>query len=195
MQKPQNYDETQAMGDFTPVELGGHYLVIKQVTEAKSKTGKDMIVVFFDFDQKDKQPGYFTEQFKNDIRPDKKWPNQATQRVLTEDDMGRTSRQFKTFCSCVEHSNTGFKVQWGDNWGAQFKGKKIGGVFGIVENKYEDKVTKRRELRWFVSADKVDDAAIPEEKLLPQELRSFSASIGTDFVNVPDAIDEELPFN
>ena len=75
MQKPNNYDETQAGGEFTPVELGGHKLVIKQVTETKSKSGKDMIVVFFDFAPDDVQPGYFTEQFKNDIRPDKKWPN------------------------------------------------------------------------------------------------------------------------
>ena len=30
MQKPNNYDETQAGGEFTPVELGGHKLVIKQ---------------------------------------------------------------------------------------------------------------------------------------------------------------------
>ena len=55
MQKPRNYEETQAQGEFTPVELGGHQMVIKQVTETKSKTGKDMIVVLFDFNQSDKQ--------------------------------------------------------------------------------------------------------------------------------------------
>ena len=31
MNKPNAYDETQAGGEFTPVELGGHKLVIKQV--------------------------------------------------------------------------------------------------------------------------------------------------------------------
>ena len=30
MQKPNNYENTQASGDFIPVELGGHYAVIKQ---------------------------------------------------------------------------------------------------------------------------------------------------------------------
>ena len=78
MQKPNNYENTQAQGEFTPVELGGHKLIIKQVNETASKNGKPMIVVLFDFAQDDIQPGYFTEQFKNDIRPDKKWPNQAT---------------------------------------------------------------------------------------------------------------------
>lgn len=49
MQKPNNYDETPAGGEFTPVDLGGHKLIIKQVSETKSKSGKDMIVVLFDF--------------------------------------------------------------------------------------------------------------------------------------------------
>ena len=49
MQKPNNFETTQAQGEFTPVELGGHYLVIKEVSEMKSKNGKDMIKVSFDF--------------------------------------------------------------------------------------------------------------------------------------------------
>ena len=42
MQKPNNYDQTPAGGDFTPVELGGHKIIIKQVSETKSKNGKDL---------------------------------------------------------------------------------------------------------------------------------------------------------
>ena len=196
MQKPNNYDETQAGGEFTPVELGGHHLVIKQVSETKSKAGKDMIVVLFDFDQNDKQAGYFTEQFKNDIRPEKKWPNQATQYIVTEDENGKCSRSFKTFTTCVEHSNSGFTTQWGDNFGAQFKNKKIGGVFGIVEEEYNGERKKKRKLRWFTSSDKVAEAQVPEEKLLPSNgFANPSDAIGTDFMNIPDGIDEELPFN
>ena len=49
MKKPDSYDEAKAGGEFTPVELGGHKMIIKQVSETKSKSGKDMIVVLFDF--------------------------------------------------------------------------------------------------------------------------------------------------
>ena len=70
MIKPRNYENTKAQGDFTPVELGGHKLVIKQVSEKKSKNNKDMIVVLFDFAQDDIQPGYFSKQFADDIRPE-----------------------------------------------------------------------------------------------------------------------------
>lgn len=192
MQKPNNYEETQASGEFTPVELGGHKLVIKQVTETVSKNGKPMIVVLFDFAQDDKQAGYFTEQFKNDIRTEKKWPNQATQYILTEDADGKCSRSFKTFTTCVEHSNAGFATQFGDNFGAQFKGKKVGGVFGVVEEEYNGERKKKRKMRWFTSIDKVADAQIPDEKLLSGPAPTKPDSDG--FMNIPDGIEEELPF-
>ena len=162
MNKPNAYDETQAGGEFIPVELGGHKMVIKSVTEMKSRTNKDMIKVEFDFAEDDKQPGYFSEQFANDIRPDKKWPNQATQYMLTEDAEGKCTRNFKTFTTCAEHSNAGFSVQWGDKFCQCFKGKKIGGVFGEQMDYYNGEEKKKRVLRWFVSLDKVADATIPD---------------------------------
>lgn len=78
----------------------------------------------------------------------------------------------------------------------QFVGKKIGGVFGLVENEYNGKITKRRELRWFVSRDKVKDAAIPEEKLLPTRGKPnpAAADMGNGFMTIPEGIEEEMPF-
>ena len=75
MNKPKNYENTQAGGDVTPIELGGHILEIKQVEEVWSRSGKPMIKIFFDFAREDKQSGYFAEQYKNDIRPERKWPD------------------------------------------------------------------------------------------------------------------------
>ena len=204
MQKPNAYDETQAGGEFTPVELGGHKLVIKQVNETKSKTGKDMSVVLFDFAEDDKQPGYFMEQFQNDIRPDKKWPNQATQYMLTEDAEGKCTRNFKTFTTCAEHSNAGFSVQWGDKFCQCFKGKKIGGVFGEQMDYYNGEEKKKRVLRWFVSLDKVADATIPDMSET-KSYKEYKQGVGMPnygtpgddgFMNIPDNIDDsELPFN
>lgn len=201
MQKPRNYEETQAQGEFTPVELGGHQMVIKQVTETKSKTGKDMIVVLFDFDQSDKQPEYFMKQFRDDIRPEKKWPNQATQYILVYDEDGKCSRSFKTFTTCVKHSNPGFEESWGDNWGAQFKNKKIGGVFGLQMDYYNGREMEKRVLRWFVSYDKAADAQIPnlsETQAYKNRVSGYpqgSVPAGDGFMNIPDGVDEELPFN
>ncbi|MEE3409342.1 MAG: hypothetical protein VZQ95_08125, partial [Erysipelotrichaceae bacterium] len=80
---PNNYANTQIGGDYTPPELGGHHLIIKKVEETKSKNGKDMIKVFFDFAKNDVQPDFMTNEYKNDIRPDKKWPHAGTQYILT----------------------------------------------------------------------------------------------------------------
>lgn len=199
MQKPNGYDEAKAGGDFTLVELGGHYLVIKQVSERMNKNNQPMIVVLFDFAQNDKQAGYFMEQFKNDIRPDKKWSNQATQYINVYDQDGKTSRAFKTFTTCVEHSNTGFVTQWGDNFCQQFKDKKIGGVFGEQMDFYNGEEKKKRVLRWFVSSEKVADAQIPdlsETAAYKQNKQNVAITTGnSDFMSIPDGIDEELPFN
>ena len=40
MRKPNNYENTQAQGEFIPVELGGHYLIIKEVLECSPKQEK-----------------------------------------------------------------------------------------------------------------------------------------------------------
>lgn len=202
MKKPNNYAETQAQGEFTPVELGGHKLIIKQVSEKQSKNGKAMIVVLFDFAPDDNQPGYFSKQFADDIRPDKKWPNQATQYILTEDQDGNCSRSFKTFCTCVEHSNNGFNC-WmpDDTFNFQgLKNKKIGGVFGLQADYYNGREIDKRVLRWFVSMDKVKDATIPEKsetQAYKNHLSGYptgATPAGDCFMNIPDGIDEELPF-
>lgn len=205
MQKPQAYDETKAGGQFEPVTLGGHKLIIKQVSEKKNRNGRDMVVVLFDFAQDDEQAGYFMQQFRDDIRPEKKWPNQATQYINVNDNEGKCSRDFKTFCTCAEHSNTGFNAWKPDNSFnfEGFKNKKIGGVFGEQLDYYNGKEVTKRVLRWFVSMDKVADAQIPnasetkahKEWAAGGGQQNAATAANDGFMNIPDGIDEELPFN
>lgn len=194
MNKPSGYDDVQVGGGFTPVDLGGHYCQIKQVAERKSSTGKDMIVVVFDFVKPDAQEGYFMEQFKNDVREDKKWPFAGSKYIMVNDyqEPSKTSRQFKSFCTCVENSNS-YQIQWGgSDWAAQFKGKKIGAVYGEAEHEYDGKVSKRRLVRYFCSLDAVKDAKIPEVKLLKNVSRP--AANDSSFINIPEGTEEEIPF-
>lgn len=198
MQKPAGYDQAQAQGEFTPVELGGHYAIIKQVTETKSSTGKDMIVVLIDFAGNDKQAGYFSKLFANDSRDDKKWPFSGTKYVIVNDyeDANKTSRAFKTFCACFEKSN-GCSVQWGGaDWGKQFKGKKIGVVYGEEEHEWDGRTTMRHVLKWFCGADAVDGASIPEPKYLSKAAAAAPAQRpdADGFLSVPEGVDEEIPF-
>jgi len=162
MKKPNGYDEVKVGGAYIPPQVGGHKMVIKQVNETTSKAGREMLVVLFDFDKNDVQPNFFSYEFKNDVRPDKKWPHAGTAYILTEDNEGNCSRKLKGFITSFEQSNGGKEVVWDDKFTQQFKNKKIGGVFGEVENEYNGKITMRHELRWFCSIGSVDNATVPD---------------------------------
>lgn len=205
MKKPVNYEETPAGGEFTPVELGGHKAVIKQVSEKQSSTGKPMLVVLFDFAPDDEQVGYFMQKFNDDTRQDKKWPNQATKYILTEDAEGKCSKALKTFCTCVENSNTGYSCWKKDDFdNAGIKGKKIGCVFGEEMDFYNGKEVKKRVLKYWCSIDKVAAQTVPEiseTKAYKEWKEGNGVSVtvnnsGADgFMNVPPDMDESLPFN
>jgi hypothetical protein len=195
MNMPNNYANTQIGGDYTPPALGGHHMIIKKVDEMTSKNGKPMLKVSFDFAKNDEQPDLFMNEYKNDIRPDKKWPHAGTQYILSEDQNGNCSKSFKLFVTAFEKSN-GCEAIWGEKFADQFKNKKIGGVFGEVENEYNGKVTMRHELRWFCEDSKADGASVPSPKYLQGNApkNAAAASTADEFVNIPDGVDEETPF-
>ena len=206
MQKPNGYDNVSAGGNFIPIEVGGHHLVIMDVKEMQSKKGYDMLVVSLDTAKNDKQPEYFKKLYKSDTRSDKKWPNNGVKYIMVYDYNGdrdengnlRCSRDFKAFITSTERSNPGFTAKWGDNFGAQFKGKRVGGVYGLVENFYNGKMRNRSELRWFCDDAKADSQPVPELKKDKKHGNATSAgnSAPNGFIAVPDNLDgDELPFD
>ena len=66
---------------------------------------------------------------------------------------------------------------------------------------YEGRELEKRVLRWFVSQDKVEEAAVPmeiETQAYKNHINGYpvNATPGQDgFINIPSDIDEELPFN
>lgn len=197
MNKPKNYDNTKAGGgDFQPVELGAHRAIIKQVQETESKSGKPMIAVLVDFAAEDAQAGYFAEQYEQNTRPEKKWPFQAVQYILAEDQDGNTSRSFKSFCTAYEDSN-GLTIKWGGGaaWGQQFKGRRIGVVFGEVEEEYQGEIKTRRRIRWFCDDHKTKDQQIPARKLYKGPRSAAPANGGAEWMPMPDDFSGDmLPF-
>lgn len=190
MQKPNNYDNVQATGDFTPLKIGGHILRIRQVEEKKTKTNKDMILIYLDTDISDHQPNYYLDQFKRDKRPDKKWGCIFYQLVL--DSNGDTNKSLKTFLTSVEKSNNGFKIVWGDQFCNSLKGKLVGGVFGREEYRNNDGVAKMFTKCFYFRSVAAIKAGVnaPEDRLLGE-----NEGMGMNgFINIPDGIDDELPF-
>lgn len=203
MLKPNGYEKAQVQGEWEFPVVGGHHMVIKHVVESETKTGKSMVIIHFDFAKNDRQPELFANEYKADIRLEKKWPRRGTQYVVVEDNEGNTSRAYKTFCTCFEKSNN-TKISWDSNsekWCAQFKNKLIGGAFGIVHSVYDGKEYAASELRWFVTDSEVDPEKVPKERELSESDKqqlynaSHQQDQGTnDWMNVPDN-EEALPFN
>lgn len=195
MQKPNSYEEVKAgNGDYIPIEVGGHHAIIKSVKEQQSSTGKPMVVVGIDFAKNDKQPEYFKEQFDSDTRNDKKWPYQAVQYIVTEDADGKCSRSFKSFITAFEDSNK-CEVIWGDKFAGQFKNRKIGVVYGEVEEEYNGEVKTRRRIRWFCDDAKVAEQKVPDLKMLANNAKQSENNANSDeFMKIPDNADEEIPF-
>ena len=190
MNKPANYEEAQVLGEFTPINLGGHKLAIMKVEEVTANNGNQYLKISFDTAKDDVQPNYYSNAYKNNTMDNKKWSGVTT--VFPTDRDGKTSKSFKTFCTAVEHSNSGFKMVWGDQFCNALKGKAVGGVFGEEEYIGNDgKVKTARKLFWFREIDKVTDAEVPAKRTVdaPQQA-------STDWMNVPDGVEDDgLPFN
>ena len=203
MEMPRAYKETQAAGEFTPIDLGGHYLIIKQVEEMTDRNGKPMVKISFDTADNDSQPHYFADQFRADIRPDKKWPYNGVVYMSTTDQDGNCSRNFKGFTTSAEKSNPGFSIQWGDRFCDCLKNKLIGGIFREELGYYNGKETHQRKIAWFCSNEKVADAKVPE----PYETKDYKAWKDSDnlmngapvagdpeWMNIPEDAGDDLPF-
>ena len=192
MQKPNNFDETKVGGQYTPISVGGHHMIIKQVSETTSSSGKPQIVILMDTAKNDSQPGFFSNEFANDIRPAKKWPYAGTKWINTEDENGNCSRSFKSFITAFEKSN-GCEAIWGDGFTKQCKNKKIGAIYGEKENEYNGKTSMRHEFRFFCEDGKVDDAKVPDPVYLDKSKTNVKPS-DDSFLNVPDTDEPDLPF-
>ena len=202
IKKPSNYDNVEVMEfDFTPIELGGHKGIIMKAEEYTSpQSGKTSLKVSVDTAKDDKQPEYFKEQYKNDVRIDRKWSNSAIKYVPLGEEENQV-KILKAFITAYENSNN-CKFDWNKDW-EQLTGKKIGIVFGMEE--YENQAGELKtvnKLREFRSIDKIDNIKIPKVKKLDNSYVDYDEYINSknssnepfsDFGNVVEFTDE-LPF-
>lgn len=134
MQKPQDFDNVQAFGDFVPLPAGGYVCRIMGVEETASRAGVPMIKISLDIAE-GQYKDYFANQYRANTRADKKWSYSAIINQLVYDTSGNnsTNRGFKTFVTSVCESNQGFNVAWGDGFSACFKNRLVGVLFGREE--------------------------------------------------------------
>lgn len=104
---------------------------------------------------------------------------------------------FKRFCSAVTKSNPGYIFDAGaqNSDETTLKGKLIGLVFQEEEYiKNNGEIGRRLKVDYETDVEKIrkGDFKVKELKKLPEDQRPKDA---TEFVNVPEGSDEEIPFN
>lgn len=190
IRKPKDFDTARSYEEFERIELGGHKLVIKDVSVVQTQNGAQQIQINYDTSKGDRQPEFYAAAYRADTRNPKKWGGST--RLFIENYDGTTNRQFKTFCTAVEDSNPGFKIAWGTQFCAQFTDKSVGGVFGLEEYRNAaGKKTAIHKLFWFRKADNIEEIEIPKPRLLDDDDDDQEAGAFDDLVYMPN---EDLPF-
>ena len=188
--KPKDYDNVK-VGETRILPAGGYVCKILKAEETQSKTGKDMIKMFFDIDEGD-FAGYFKEMYDNwkassDDPKSVKWPFTGTKWILLLNNEGQTNRDFKSFCTALEDS--GVDVWKNDVFdAASLKGAKLGIIFRREEQEYNH-ATSWRTVPWgFRSVKTIEEGAfnVPEDKPLPQQTITEADSFS--------AMEDDIPF-
>ena len=195
--KPQGYDEAPAYtGETMQLPAGLYVCEIKQVSEIE-ENNKKKVAVLFDIAEGEEK-GFYQKQYEQAKRQDAhaKWKG-----VHKQTKEGSALSFFKGMMTSIERSNPGFQFPWGQQDNEKtLVGKKFGAVMGREQFLTSDGTkafwTHIFQIR---SVEGLKDAKIPEDKLLeenaaPAESPKYGPEGGDGFMNIPDGIDEELPF-
>ena len=197
--KPQGYDEAQAFtGEFASLPAGCYICIIKQVSMVQSQKGRDQIAVLFDIAEGE-QKGFYDRQFKAARLqdPEAKW--KGVHKQIMD---GSSLPFFKGMMTSIERSNPGFSFPWGQKDNEKtLVGKKFGAIMGreefLTSGGEKRMATKIAQIR---SIDGLKDEKVPEDKLLGDDAGAASTpsqygpADENGYMNIPDGIDEELPF-
>lgn len=182
MNKPANYDNTQANGSWTALPAGGYVCKIISANEEESSQGRPVLVVAFDIAE-GTEAGRFQREFNADTRENKKWPNSGVYRQPTEKADGTCNPFFKGLMTSIEESNSGWKPVWGENFCGALQNKMVGMVFGREQYRKQN-----GELAWSTKARFVRSVDIiragvepPEDKYIDATAYGFTEPASSGF--------------
>lgn len=200
IKKPEGYDESQTFtGESMSLPAGCYVCVIKQVACTETETGRSQIAVLFDVAEGE-QKGFYQKQYDAAKRQDASAKWKGVHKQIMD---GTSLPFFKGLITSIEKSNN-FQFSWDkENNEKTLVGKKFGAIMGREQFEANDGqlkfATKIFQIR---SIDGLKDAKVPEDKLLdqsnvkvpPQQQKAQPKPDKDGFMNIPDGIDEELPF-
>lgn len=204
MKQFNGYDEAKKSAQHLPGERLPKGAYVCQILGVKFEEGKaandgtrysDRLILQFDIAEGEYQ-GFFQTQYKNNTNENKKYKGR-TSVYLPKDDGTKEDTWRKTdfarWTNSFEESNAGYIWDWNESL---WKGKLIGIVFGETGTVIEGKEVVFTEARFPVSIETVRSGKAPEAKFKAKNGYGEQSNDSGHSVNmnVPDDIDEELPF-
>lgn len=160
-----------------------------------NEIGSDSLIVQYDIVEGDYKD-FFRNQYNNSTNENKKFKGRTTVYLPKDDGSeqdGWTKTAFARWTNSLEESNKGYVWDWDEN---KWKDKLIGLVFGETGTVIDGKEVVYTELRFPVSVEDVRSGKAPEGKFKAKN--GYGEQKGndgaTDFMSIPDGIQEELPF-
>lgn len=188
-----DYESTKAYGEGQMLQKGGYVLKIMGAEICENKVGQ-YVKIGVDIAEGEYKD-YFANDYKNQQSEDKKWRGNYLLNVPNDDGSekdGWTKRRFKTVIEALEESNPGYHFDWDEK---KFKGKFIGGLFNEREYESNGNIKKSTNLAQLCSVEKIRKGTyqLPEDRLLNRAGVSNSSTPG--FMNIPDGVGDNLPFD
>lgn len=198
MKKLNGYSAAEAYSDRERLPVGGYIIKILDVKFLTNDWGEQILLSFdiVEGDQKD----FYKRDYNAQAAEDKKWKGAYRLRVPKDDGSEQdnwTMRRFKTVITNFEESNPGYHWNWDEQ---TLKGKLIGALFNNKEYEFNGRHGFFTNCHSLIPVEKIRSGkfTIPDDTLLKRDNGGYpvGATPGTDgFMNIPDGIDEELPFN
>lgn len=196
------YDKSKRKKTFETLPKGAYVVKIMDAKEEANRNGKGRhLTISFDIAEGEYKD-FYTNMYHQSTSEDKKWNRDAVYYLTVPADgcQQYVWDNWNTFFADLEDSNNGFVFGGGDP--KQLRGKLIGGKFAIEQSEWNGNVYDHTRLRWTCVADDVRSGKpgkMPNDKFVtpsagPAASSSVAQDSGEDWMNIPDDIENELPF-
>ena len=202
LRRPNDWENVKEFVDRPRLPLGAYIARVKQAVLQSNDYGEQLCILF-DIAEGEFQ-GYYTSEFQNNTRPDKKWKGVLRYWLPKEDGSENdewTKRSLKGMVTSFERSNPGYQFDWNEK---SLSGKLVGVLYRNEEWEYEGKTGWTPRPFRAISVDSVrqGDFTFPKDKPLKKKQQAQPADSYYSIPSYPDASsyqlldsnDGELPF-
>ena len=174
-----------------PLPAGGYVAKILNAKVEEYSWG-EKLVISFDIAEGEYKD-FFSKQYKENTREDKKWKGNFRLTVPQESNQYFDSqkRTFGNAIWAIEESNPSFRWAWDEN---ALKGKMVGVLFRNFEWAMEYRTGWSTECCTFVSVDDVRNGNYRQPKDRPLKNKPVSNAHASNFTGLDDDSLSDLPF-